>query len=761
MTAGDGTPPAVAAWWNGRLAWWGIFAVGVCLRLILFSGYGLGDDPNYLSAYRGIVLSGGWDRNEPYSNRFGIWMPVVLCMHLFGPTEIGFVGAITACSIINLVLVYALARQEWDRPTGLLAMALLAVLPLDVTSATLFANDIILATYSFSALWLYREALSTARGTAVRVAAAVGAAACLFAGFVTKPYVAFVGVMIVLESLPRLRRSWPYTLLAGGLSAALVGGYLGWQWVRFGDAMHHITISAQHAIFSPYSREVLLDYPRMLFLPNDYGSFFTGLYAHVLLLLALVFAFRIFRCGKWLAYTLVYLCGLAAMPAHKEQGHWVTLTPHIFRYLCGMAIPLVLALTAYLRELIRWRPAPGLAFTAALVVVSIVQSVQLSWPTRNAFGEQRRTNAFLLATFPDERVWSDYGFLGRLISFASDQRGVERIRGVLPEEPVRQAAELAKVTDGVVVTGGGRLPWYNCIRCALSVSAFTPPPTWTLVTMHGEEELGPHRKEPMRIWRVSPAVARADELFAQRVDDASRLALLGELIASRDYPVAAEVGRRLVEQGVAPRGSVAYMTGLACARAGKPACARAHYAKALDDVLSPGEARQIIVTTTAGGTPADLALAREWLARFRERFPNETIDAATEEALSGFAEARALLQAARYAEAAAKFRDIRARTEETAFRRKQAHYFAALALFRVPGKVDDATREADAYRRLYGEDEFAIELRYREGEARITVDPAGARRIFTDFATGAPDTLWGRESQRQLTALGADRGGTP
>src|SRR4029453_1949884 len=272
-------------------------------------------------------------------------------------------------------------------------------------------------------------------------------------------------------------------------------------------------------------------------------------------------------------------------PSHYDKGQWWLLIPHIFRYLCFISIPLCLALAGYLRELIRWRPAPGLAFTAALLVWTVVQAVHLSWPTRDAFGEQRRANALILSTFPDEGVWSDFGFLERISSFAPDRRG--RIREIKPEEPVAQARELAKVTDGIVVAGGARLPWYGCIRCALSVSAFTPPPTWTLVTMYGEAEIGPYRKEPLPIWRVSPAVHRTNELFTQRLDDVSRLALLRELVASGDFAVAAEVGRRLVEQGVAPRGTVAHLTALACARSGKPACARAQYARALGDVLSP------------------------------------------------------------------------------------------------------------------------------------------------------------------------------
>ena len=67
-----------------RLRWILVFGLGVVLRLALWSGYGLGDDPNYFTAYYGIYTRGGaFDPRDPYQMRFGLWVPVVLAMRLF------------------------------------------------------------------------------------------------------------------------------------------------------------------------------------------------------------------------------------------------------------------------------------------------------------------------------------------------------------------------------------------------------------------------------------------------------------------------------------------------------------------------------------------------------------------------------------------------------------------------------------------------------------------------------------------------------
>ena len=70
-------------------------AVGLGLPVALFSGYGLGDDPNYFLAYHGNSEAGTWSEHVPYDFRFAFWTGVVGFLKLVGITEWGWVGFVT------------------------------------------------------------------------------------------------------------------------------------------------------------------------------------------------------------------------------------------------------------------------------------------------------------------------------------------------------------------------------------------------------------------------------------------------------------------------------------------------------------------------------------------------------------------------------------------------------------------------------------------------------------------------------------------
>src|SRR5207248_7246590 len=70
-----------------RLWWALVFVLGVAMRLALWSGFGLGDDPNYFSAYHGIYLSGAMEPHAAYDFRFAFWTPVVPSMKLLGRSQ--------------------------------------------------------------------------------------------------------------------------------------------------------------------------------------------------------------------------------------------------------------------------------------------------------------------------------------------------------------------------------------------------------------------------------------------------------------------------------------------------------------------------------------------------------------------------------------------------------------------------------------------------------------------------------------------------
>jgi 4-amino-4-deoxy-L-arabinose transferase-like glycosyltransferase len=486
-----------------RIAWWLVVLMAIGLRVALFSGYGLGDDPNYYAAYRNIDLRGHFDPDIAYDLRLTFAYPVVWSMQLFGVTEWAFVGFVTACSVANVLVVYGLARQDWDRGTALVAMTLMAVLPLEVTTATLFVIDVPLATYCYAALWLYRLALRTDAGAPVRRdASAVLAGLFLFAGYIAKQWAVLVGVIFACEYFLRPHRSRRAAALCAGTLVTAIAIHAGWQWRRFGDPLHDFHTVRSVAYFEPLKWAVVTDYARMLMLPSEYRTWFMGWYPHALFALALAFLHRVRAAGKWLLFFLVELAALSAMPSHRENGHWVQLVPHIFRYLCFLSIPLVLALTAYVRELLLVAGRIGVVAVGIALVIFVQQAIDLSRPTRDAFGEQRRVSAYLLATFPRANIASDYGFYGRMENFDLDGRPRRfiQIRGETPE--VRRG-EFMGLSDAIVVTGGARLPWYGCVRCAANISGTSPPPSWQMMAFL-PAPVTPYRIEPFVVWRVPP-----------------------------------------------------------------------------------------------------------------------------------------------------------------------------------------------------------------------------------------------------------------
>jgi 4-amino-4-deoxy-L-arabinose transferase-like glycosyltransferase len=512
----DATVPRAPGRLAFGLAWCAVLGVAVFLRVALFSGYGLGDDPNYYGAYHGMYLTGRLDPDLAYNLRYTFSYPVVWFMKLFGVTEWGFVGFVTLCSVLNVVIVYGLARQEWDRGTALIAMLLMAVLPLEVMTATLFVIDVPLATYCYAALWCYRAAWNGETRTAGRVLTACLAGVLLFAGYLAKQWGLLVGLVFAGEALRRPRATWRASALCAGALVSLVALYVAGEWYLLGDPLwdfhtiRPVFAGAEArpgpgaaAGYEPLSWQNTTDYAQMLFWPTQYGTWFAGWYPHVLLALAILLPHRIGAAGKWLGYFLLQLVALSAMPSHRENGQWFILIPHIFRYLCFLSIPLVLALTAYVREVLRIGGRLGVVLVAALVVFFVQQGVALSRPTRDAYGEQRRANAYLLVHFPTERFASDSGFYSRMASFDLEGR-YDRFTELRAEDLPARAEELRRLSNLILITGGARLPWYGCIRCAANLATLEPLPWWTAVaTLPGD--VTPYRMEPLRIWRVGTA----------------------------------------------------------------------------------------------------------------------------------------------------------------------------------------------------------------------------------------------------------------
>ena len=328
------------------------------------------------------------------------------------------------------------------------------------------------------------------------------------------------------------------------------------------------------------------------------------------------------------------------------------------------------------------------------------------------------------------------------------------------EQPDKRAQEFDRIDEGIVVTGGARLPWYGCHRCTANLAGYAVPASWRLVAKIDGPRTA-YRAERLRIWRVSQAELTAGQLLADVSEEwPPRIQLLQSLVDEARYPVAVAVGRRLaLTVGPDHADEVLALTATACARAGKQHCARELLARRVEEART-GDVARVAITelVRSGGTYATIRLAREEIERFHVRFPSEPA-LSFPDVESGFAEAVALYHQNRPAEAEPLFRSVAERPEWQADLRRRALYFRGLSLFRA-GDPAAAARVVEAYHAAHGQHDAWVELRYREGDVLRLSDPVEARRLFEEGGGACALEPLGRSQSRSQSPPGTRAAGS-
>jgi len=141
-----------------------LVAIALALRLTMFSGFVLGDDPAY-AWYTSQILQGS---GYPHFSKYSVFLarPLLLYMaalsiYLFGWQEWSFVLPILLSSLINTVLVYLIARELGGRRVGALSAIAYIFFPLDIVHSTTFTNDIPLSTFIWGGAFLLLIALNS------------------------------------------------------------------------------------------------------------------------------------------------------------------------------------------------------------------------------------------------------------------------------------------------------------------------------------------------------------------------------------------------------------------------------------------------------------------------------------------------------------------------------------------------------------------------------------------------------------------------
>ena len=198
---------------QSRLHWAtlaGFLAVAVIARLLAFQGYSDSDPRAYAvlanDLVHGTLHIPDYDGPPVFPLRLGVYVPTAVLIKTFGLSELTLVAYPFVVSIFGLLLAYALARYVGTPLAGLIALGALAVLPIDVSTASLLLPDAIAAFWANVGIALACVALGRPK---LRHSALLGILAGVFFGvsWLCKESVAYLVPFVAILVLTVHRHS--------------------------------------------------------------------------------------------------------------------------------------------------------------------------------------------------------------------------------------------------------------------------------------------------------------------------------------------------------------------------------------------------------------------------------------------------------------------------------------------------------------------------------------------------------------------------
>lgn len=489
--------PADYAWMLG------LMALGLGLRLLYFSGFGLDDD----QIFRGniaFLLQNKSLTGDNISYRLSWLIPAALSCKIFGLTELGMIFPITATATLGIGLVYAFGKALWGRAGALIAALLLIFHPLDFAWSTMLTNDIPLSFFSALSIFLVVRASHHEDGAwKCRLLALAGVS--LWLAFQAKISAVLLTPAIgVIWWMNRRRLDAQFSDFLA-TTGVLFGATVLVYYLFTGDplAPYQAELRFQGLVGpTATARRLTADwfwtYPRLLFFRDRLGDFLFSLHPHLLIAFAVLGRFLGIRTSPEVFWW--FLCVFLGMQFNVQQAEGVWITgfrnirhAHVFIY------PLILLLTGYLVALRLKRPKLGYGAIAVLLLFSAWQSVATASRTNAAFGDMRNA-CRSLATLPHKIIYAD----GKMPTWCAilDVPGGWTFQQLHSWDREKRRAQIAVIRSGYLVTGGGREPYYGCRDCIIRADEL-PPGRWQLLKeFPGPSELTPWRPEPLRVWEV-------------------------------------------------------------------------------------------------------------------------------------------------------------------------------------------------------------------------------------------------------------------
>jgi tetratricopeptide (TPR) repeat protein len=477
-------------------------ALAVPLRLSLFSGYGLGDDGNFIAATIDFLEYGRLDASNYYHLRPLFVLPQALSFHLLGIGDLSLVLPTFIAAVGSHGLGVLVAGAVIGARGAAFVSVLWLTTPFESLTATAAAPDHILALALSGAVVCCLRGVGSRR-TAWMVA---GALLVLCGAAVKTPALGILpsfalATLLAGKRLPRWLPFWGTLALAGALAALALVSFAA-------DAQGWLESLLARAWPNPSALR-LETYPRLLLLRDPHGHFMFGaagwLAVAGLLSAGLVrksgtaprAAAMVGLAGSYLAFFL-YMAGSVEFPL-------------IFRYLAQVTPALYLCGGFFVETLYPRSRVLALGVLALAAGFGLQQTLPVTEPSRDPNRDGRALVAFIEAEriAPNVTIQADYLTCSRLRWLLDPMSRGWQFRCPLLGTPEEKRRFLDDLESGYLITGGGTLAWYSTGRHTLTLeeAGVSPPKTdassvsWELLF----ELDGPRRswrREPLRVWRV-------------------------------------------------------------------------------------------------------------------------------------------------------------------------------------------------------------------------------------------------------------------
>lgn len=483
-----------------------LLVAAVVLRTTFFVGLIGWDDVEYRES-SARLLAGDLVPRSLFGLRWGLTLPLAAAQALGGGGERVTALVPLAYSLAAIVLAFALGRRLARERAGLVAAAVLTILPLDVLAASDVHAD--LAASVFLALVAYVALRGEAAPRALHWFGLAGASLAL--ATLTKESSLAMAVVLVAWGV---RRGWPRAAgvaALAGFAAVLVADMAWLRWVT-GDWFYRLSPAVtqqhrQHMLMLEPSYTWMLDYPAMLLNPAS-GRFAELGGVFYLVLAATLVALRARTPGirDVAVWWGVLLAALSLAP--HDLSFTRPLFFHFPRTLQPLAVPFALTVGLGFVALRRARVAP-VVFVGFAVVCGVG----------------------LWAAHFDYRQWAAVArqaapVIGRApagVAIVADPTSAALLRSLLPERRASIVTTDAGAPVGAALVLRDPLFIASALHHGRPVPAevLEPPARWERVAVFARPrrpqlrawmrtEAPPAPAETATLWRVGGSDRRAD-----------------------------------------------------------------------------------------------------------------------------------------------------------------------------------------------------------------------------------------------------------